>query len=99
MSVLAWNCRGLGCPRTVRELKSIITKKHPQFVFIMETKIDRARADSLKTLLGFENLFYVNNRGLSGGLALYWKGKNCASLISYSSNHVDISVNTGDGRD
>lgn len=97
MSVLAWKCRGLGCPRIVQELKSIITKKQPQFVFIMETKIDRARADGLKASLGYENLFYVNNRGLSGGLALFWKGKNVASLISYSSNHIDISVNNGEG--
>lgn len=95
MSVMAWNCRGLGCPRTVRELKSIISRKQPQFVFIMETKIARTKAEFLKTSMGFDNLFYVDSKGLSGGLALFWKGKNVASLISYSSNHIDISVNTG----
>lgn len=96
MSVLAWNCRGLGCPRTVSELKNIISKKQPQFVFIMETKVARSRAEALKISLGFDNLFYVDSKGLSGGLALLWKGKNIASLISYSANHIDISVNTGE---
>lgn len=98
MSILAWNCHGLGYPRTVHELKEIITKKQPQFVFVMETKVARTRAESLKISLGFDNLFYVDSRGLSGGLALFWKGRNIASLISYSHNHIDISVNNGDGK-
>ena len=34
MSCLVWNCRGLGKPRTGRELGEIIQAKDPSVVFI-----------------------------------------------------------------
>ena len=38
MSCLSWNCRGLGNPQTVDELVTLVGKKDPNVVFLMETK-------------------------------------------------------------
>ncbi|XP_031104893.1 uncharacterized protein LOC116009862 [Ipomoea triloba] len=69
MSTLSWNCRGLGNPRTVREVVDLVSRKKPEFVFLMETKVGRLHAERLRVKLGFEGLFYVDNVGLSGGSA------------------------------
>ncbi|XP_019160111.1 PREDICTED: uncharacterized protein LOC109156731 [Ipomoea nil] len=92
MSTLSWKCRGLGNPRTVREIVDIVSRKEPDFVFLMETKVARIHAERLRIRLGFEGVFYVGPVGLSGGLALLWR-KNCtARLLSFSKNYVDVEV-------
>ncbi|XP_031091035.1 uncharacterized protein LOC115996030 [Ipomoea triloba] len=91
MSTISWNCRGLGNPRTVREVVGLVFSKKPDFLFLMETKVARSQAESLRVKLGFEGLFYVDRAGF-GGLALFWR-KNCtASLLGYYKNHVDVKV-------
>ncbi|VFQ64830.1 unnamed protein product [Cuscuta campestris] len=92
MSTLSWNCRGLGNPRTVREVVDLVSSKKPDFVFLMETKVNREHAERLRIKIEFEGLFYVDRTGLGGGLALLWKRNNTAQLLSYSKNHVDIMV-------
>ncbi|XP_019181689.1 PREDICTED: uncharacterized protein LOC109176754 [Ipomoea nil] len=92
MSTLSWNCRGLGNPQTVREIEDVVSRKKPDFVFLMETKVNRDHAERLRVKLGFEGLFNVDNDGLSGGLALLWRTNNTARLIGYSKNHIDIEV-------
>lgn len=37
MNCLVWNCRGLGNPRTVRELGELIWEKDHLVVFVAET--------------------------------------------------------------
>ena len=45
MSLLLWNCRGLGNPRTKNELVRLIQAKDPSIVFIAEIWADEARLD------------------------------------------------------
>ncbi|XP_019150373.1 PREDICTED: uncharacterized protein LOC109147192 [Ipomoea nil] len=92
MSTLSWNCHGLGDPRTVREVLDMASRKKPDFIFVMETKVGREHAERLRVKLGFQGLFYVDSRGLSGGLALLWKTNDTVSLLSYSRNHVDVVI-------
>ncbi|XP_019175839.1 PREDICTED: uncharacterized protein LOC109171159 [Ipomoea nil] len=92
MSTLSWNCRGLGNPRTVREIEDIVSRKKPDFVFLMETKFNRDHAERLRVKLGFEGLFNVDNSGLSGGMAMLWRANSMANLIGYSNNYIDIEV-------
>ena len=40
MSILSWNCRGLGNPQTVNASKKVIRLEDPSFVFLMETKLN-----------------------------------------------------------
>lgn len=41
MSLLSWNCRGLGNPQTVNAIKKAIRIKKPKLIFSMETKFDK----------------------------------------------------------
>lgn len=70
MSTICWNCRGLGNPRTVREIKVLAAQKKPEFICLIETKVTRHHAEKLRVALGFDGLFHVDSRGNSGGLAL-----------------------------
>ena len=41
MSCISWNCCGTGNPQTVDKLVTLVSKKDPKMVFLMETKVDR----------------------------------------------------------
>jgi hypothetical protein len=43
MSVLSWNCRGLGNPKTVRDLHRMVKEKGTELVFLMETKMQNKK--------------------------------------------------------
>ncbi|XP_031101977.1 uncharacterized protein LOC116005882 [Ipomoea triloba] len=93
MSTLSWNCRGLGGPRTVRELLGFVSAKRPNFFFLMETKAKMNQLEQLRSRLGYEGLLGVDRVGLGGGLALLWQNSDMADLLSYSNNHIDVVVN------
>ncbi|KAK6133887.1 hypothetical protein DH2020_032377 [Rehmannia glutinosa] len=43
--------------------------------------------------LGMKDYFYIDKiMGHGGGIALLWKEKNMANLLSFSSNHIDVEV-------
>ena len=73
MSCLAWNCRGLGNLRTVRELVEIIRAKDPTVVFLAETLTNDARLEFVQRSIGFDHRWVVPRVGRGGGLVLYWK--------------------------
>ncbi|XP_019174291.1 PREDICTED: uncharacterized protein LOC109169860 [Ipomoea nil] len=58
----------------------------------METKVPRIHAERIRVTLGYEGLFYVDNDGLSGGMALLWKKNNTVRFLSYSQSHIDAEV-------
>ncbi|XP_019183645.1 PREDICTED: uncharacterized protein LOC109178466 [Ipomoea nil] len=58
----------------------------------METKVPRIHAERIRVTLGYEGLFYVDNDGLSGGMALLWKKNNTVRLLTYSQSHIDVEV-------
>ncbi|XP_019168831.1 PREDICTED: uncharacterized protein LOC109164736 [Ipomoea nil] len=70
----------------------MVSRKKPDFVYLMETKVDRSHAERLRVKIGFEGLFYVDPVRGGGGLALLWKKNNTARLLSYSKNYVDVEV-------
>ncbi|KAK6149930.1 hypothetical protein DH2020_017455 [Rehmannia glutinosa] len=58
--------------------------------------IHKNRLEEIRIKLGFEGLFDVSNVGQKGGLALLWRKKHMATLLSYSQNHIDISITLED---
>ena len=72
MNCLSWNCRGLGNPKVVCELRNVVKQEGPALVFVMETKIRGKRVEDLRHTLGFAGSFGVDSDGLSGGIGLFW---------------------------
>ncbi|KAK6162982.1 hypothetical protein DH2020_002823 [Rehmannia glutinosa] len=91
MNCLAWNCQGLGLPRTVRAFGEILQEQKPDVVFLMETKLNNIQMDCIKERFNF---FGVNIAaiGKSGGLALLWKKDIRVDIQTYSHNHIDAIV-------
>ncbi|BFG30632.1 hypothetical protein CerSpe_169060 [Prunus speciosa] len=92
MSLLCWNCQGLGNPVAVHALRRIIDEKGPNVVFLCETKCNTATFNVLKFKLGFDNFFAVDSIGKSGGLCLLWKDEFNLHIRSSSLNHIDAFI-------
>jgi hypothetical protein len=97
MRLLCWNCRGLGNPRTVRDLHHMVIDKKPCFIFLIETLCMHKQMEKIRSLLGFEGLFVMNPVGRSGGLAILWKRKNSLEIFNYSRFHINAVISEEDG--
>ena len=73
MNLLVWNYRGLGNPRTMRELRNYIQAKDLAVVFLAETWTDDARLDEVLCNFNFRNKWSVPSGHKGGGLVLLWK--------------------------
>ena len=92
MSVLSWNCRGLRNPRIVHDLHHLVKEKKPDLVFLMETKMNNKKCDSIQIKLGFDYLFCVDCVGHSGGLILMWKADFNVVIQNYSCRHINVII-------
>ena len=59
---------------------------------VLETQIHKARVESLKGTLGFDNSFAVSSSGRSGGLGIFWNNKTRVEILPYSQYHIDAIV-------
>jgi len=96
MSLISWNCRGLGNLRSVRDLCHMVKEKRPNFVFLMETISTKHRMELLRVKMGFAGALVVNPVGRSGGLALMWKNDCNLEIYNYSRRHINAIIKTGD---
>ncbi|GMI75964.1 hypothetical protein HRI_001265700 [Hibiscus trionum] len=71
MSLISWNVRGLGKPRAVNRLRNSLRGIHPQFLFLMETKLSARRMERVRHKCGFRFGIDVAVVGSRGG-ALIW---------------------------
>ncbi|TYH01227.1 hypothetical protein ES288_A09G041000v1 [Gossypium darwinii] len=92
MKILCWNCRGIGNPTTVRELKQMLVANDPDIVFLCETKINANKFSSVRSRCKMEGCLAVNANGKSGGLVIMWKESNKVEVQTYSSNHIDLII-------
>jgi hypothetical protein len=92
MSLLSWNCRGLGHPRTVQELHCWVKGKKPTLVFLMENKLRNNRMQKIRNKLNFSGLLTVELVGKSGGLALLWKDPAVVNILNFSARHICARV-------
>lgn len=59
----------------------------------METKKKKAYLERIRCRLGFDNLFIVPRKNLSGGLALFWTNELDLHICTFSPHHIDAVVN------
>lgn len=50
MSILAWNCRGLGNWHTALALEKVVSSKDPSFIFLMETKLVISKMNGIRIM-------------------------------------------------
>jgi exonuclease III len=100
MKILSWNCRGLGKPSAVRDLRQLIKTHQPDLIFLSETKLQKS--DFLLRNKSFGNTFLnfvvdctISPRNRSGGLALFWSNNVNVSIIGYNNNMIDCYVESG----
>ncbi|KAL5575727.1 hypothetical protein UlMin_017426 [Ulmus minor] len=73
MIVLAWNCRGMGQPSAIRELRALVRSSNPDCIMLMEAKVNSGTMVSILHNLHFLNHVYVPPVGLSGGFCVAWR--------------------------
>ena len=87
-----WNCRGLGNPRTVKELGEYIWAKDPTVVFLIETWADNARLDQVLRNFDFKNKWSIESGNRGGGLVLLWKEEIKITVEDSSKYCIDVLV-------
>ena len=92
MSLLIWNCRGLGNPRTVRELGDYIQAKDPSVVFLAETWTDNDRLDQVLRNFDFVNKWSIPSGNRGGGLVLLWKEDIRITVEDSSKYYIDVLI-------
>ncbi|XP_025640911.1 uncharacterized protein [Arachis hypogaea] len=92
MIVVSWNCRGMAAPSAVSELRSICKYLRPSVLFLMETKASNLSCVRLKRTLGFDNMFCVESRGLSGGLCLFWKNNLSVNVYAWCDSFIKARI-------
>ena len=92
MNCLVWNCRGLGNPRTVRELGDLIRAKDSFVVFVAETRTNEARLNQILRDINFDNKWVVPREGHGGGLTLFWKSSVNLVIKDSSNYYIDTWI-------
>lgn len=92
MSLIAWNCRGLGKPRAVRFLKEIVHQIKPSFVFLSETLSTKNKVETVCKELHFAGCWVVEAEGHSGGIALLWKNEGACRVTAANKHFIDFEV-------
>lgn len=101
MRGLFWNVRGLGSPRAVSALRSIVQLESPIFVFLSETKMKSWELDTIRRKVKMGNCFGMDCKGdgrrRSGGLALLWRNDISIRVSGSSLNYIDAMIDWDDG--
>lgn len=92
MSLLAWNCRGLGNPRTIRFLRDTVHQIKPSFIFLSEILTNKNTVTDVCKRLDFAGCWVVESQGHSGGLALFWKNEGSCIVTEGGTHFIDFEI-------
>lgn len=95
ISILTWNCRGIGNRFFLRAIKRLCQVHNPDILCLLETRSSSTESAKLPDKLGFANNFRVPSEGFSGGLWLFWKNSGFSlSILSadYQCIHTGIML-------
>lgn len=92
MSILSWNYRGLGQPRTVQELVCLVHTYRPKIVFLSETRRCEEKVRRIRWRIGLRHCFTHDGKGKGGCIALYWDDQINIEVLSYGPQYFDVLV-------
>lgn len=92
MSIISWNCHGLGTPWALQFLKEIVLQKKPDFVFLCEIICKKDTVERFGNILVFEGMVTVESQVHRRGVAFLWENKDAVVLKSLSKNHIDVVI-------
>ena len=95
MTILAWNCRGIGLALAGRILVDEVKAKDPLLVFLTETKTGESKMKGIRNKVKYTQGITVPSDGRSGGLAMMWKEWSDIRLRSCSNSHIDVEIHEG----
>ncbi|KAL5569506.1 hypothetical protein UlMin_026081 [Ulmus minor] len=90
MIFLAWNCKGMGQPSAIRELRALVRSSNPDCILLKEAKVNYGTMQTIIQHLHFLNHVYEPPVGLSGGLCVAWR--DCIEMEPVSVNKHIISL-------
>lgn len=93
MILLSWNYRGLDNPATVLALCELVKARRPDIIFLYEILSIASRIEEIIVKLNFQSCFNVNCVGRSGGVCFFWRVSTLCNVVSYSKNHISLSIN------
>jgi hypothetical protein len=80
MSCFSWNYHG----SIVRELREFAKRFALTALRVLQTQIHKARVESLKSTLGYDNSFAISSAGRSGRLGVFWNNNIRVQILPYS---------------
>lgn len=92
MNTTVWNCQDLSIDLTVQRLKEIKRKYLPDMVCLLEIKQKDDFIRDRCSELGYDHCVTVPPRGMSGGIAIFWKKLVSVLVIFSSPSLVDCLV-------
>lgn len=92
MTILSWNCRGIGQPRTVQELVRLVHAHRPKIVFLCETRQLQGVVEKLRWRLGLKKVVSFEGDGKGGGLAMLWEEGAEVELLKKNSRFIDVYI-------
>jgi hypothetical protein len=88
MIILSWNCRGLAQASTIRALRAMIRRNHPDIIFLSETKTNLACSILLQ--LGYSLSIQAPPSGSRGGLLIAWHSDVKLTSLFVSHNLICV---------
>ncbi|GAU30401.1 hypothetical protein TSUD_364470 [Trifolium subterraneum] len=90
--ILSWNCRDLGGPSAIPNLKKLARGHKPNILFLSETLSHNRHVESIRVLLGFDSCLAIDVDGRSGGQAVFWKDSSKCRVMNYTRNFINMLV-------
>ena len=77
----------------VRALLELQARLKPDVLFLSEAHLCKARAENLRSRLGFDKMLVSVSDGRSVGLVLFWNNEIQVTSSEVTPNFIDIRIN------
>ena len=92
MTIISWNCRGLGQPRTIQELVCLVRTYRPSLVFISETRKSEDYVNKLRRRLGLKHCISHVGDVQGAGIALFYDEEVELKEIANGPRYIDVLI-------